>query len=88
MTKYLILALLAVVLAGSWTQAEAGDCCIKVPKECVPVLRIPAEDYVPDPAMLSPPEPVPYSVWYYNLSDRWACVPVGSKPVVAVKASF
>lgn len=88
MTKYSLLALIALPLAGGSTQAEAGDCCIKVPKECIPVLRVPAQDYVPDPAMLSPPQPVPYSVWYYNLSDHWACAPIGAKQVVAVRASF
>lgn len=87
MTKYLTLAVLAVAFASSSTQTEAGDCCVPVPKECVPTLRVPAENYVPYPELLTPPQPVAYSIWYYNLYEPfckgrperdciWACVPV------------
>ncbi len=85
MKKYLALALLAFAFSGSSTETKAW---VAIPKACVPVLRVPPASYVPNPAMLSPPQPVPYSVWYYNLSDAWACAPVGVQPVVAVRAGF
>lgn len=94
------LAALGLAFAGSSTQTEAKDCCIEAPKECVPMLRIPVENYVTDPAIFFPPDgPVPYSVWHYNLYGAfcqgepakdciWACVPVQSKRGAAVKARF
>jgi hypothetical protein len=97
MTKSASLALLVLLFAGTSNQVEAGACCVSVPKTCLPVLRIPAADYVPDPGLLSPPEPVPYGIWYNNLYDVfcrgqaerdciWACAPVHARH--GVRASF
>ncbi len=99
MAKYLTLAALGLVFAGGSTETQAGGCCVSVPKQCVPVLRVPPENYVPDEAMLSPPEPVPYAVWYYNLYETfcrgkaekdciWACAPVVPPHGVSVRASY
>ncbi len=94
MARYLTLALLPLAfVAASIQAASAGG----VPKECVPVLRIPAESYVPYPALLSPPQPVAYSTYYYELYDTfcrgkpmqsciWSCEPV--VPVRGVVAGF
>lgn len=99
MTKYLSLALIVVCFAGSSSQVKAGACCVVVPTACVPILRVPPETYVPDPAMLSPPAPISYSNWYSGLYEPycrglaekdciWACAPVAPKSRVLVKAGF
>ncbi len=97
MPKHLILTSLALIVAGSSAQTQAG---YKVPKECVPVLRIPVESYVPYPALFSPPDgPRPYSVYYYNLYETfchgkaekdciWTCAPVVTKTGAVIKAGF
>lgn len=94
--KYHILAAL-LAFAGGAAQTGAKD--IEAPKECVPMLRIPVENYVPDAVLFSPPDgPVPYSVWRYNLYDAfcrgkpakdciWACAPVRSKHGAAVNGT-
>lgn len=86
--KYHILAALLAFAGGA---AQTGAGASKAPKECVPTLRIPVENYVPDAFLFSPPDgPVPYSVWRYNLYDAfcrgkpekdcvWECAPVHSK---------
>lgn len=66
MKKYVALALLGLALAGGAARARAEGCCVKTPKQCVPILRIPPEDYAYGAAIFIPPnKPVPYSVWYY-----------------------
>jgi hypothetical protein len=92
MTKYHILAGLALTFAIYSTQSQAA------PKECLATLRIPPENYVAYPELLSPPQVVGYSTYYYELygvfcqgqAEKdciWACLPVGAKKVT-VKASF
>jgi hypothetical protein len=85
MKKYLALAVLGLALAGGTARSRAEGCCVKTPKQCFPILRIPPEDYVYSAAVFFPPDkPVPYSVWYYSLylsfcagkpADKciWAC---------------
>ncbi len=85
MKRYFALALLAFAVLGNSTATKAW---VAVPKECVPILRVPPASYVPDPATLSPPQPVAYSTWYYALSDNWACGPVPARWFVAVRAAF
>jgi hypothetical protein len=92
MKNYRTLAVLALAFVVSSTQTQA------VPKECLPVLRIPPENYVAFPELLSPPQPIGYSTYYYELYGVfcqgkpekdciWACLPVGAKKA-SVKASF
>ncbi len=92
MTKYLALPWLALAFGIYSTQSQA------VPKECLATLRIPPENYVAHPALLSPPQVIGYSTYYYELygvfcqgqTERdciWACLPVGVKKV-SVKAGF
>ncbi len=92
MRIYLTLSGLALAFAIYSTQSQA------VPKECLATLRIPPENYVAYPELLSPPQVIAYSTYYYELYGVfchgqpekdciWACLPVGAKKA-AVKASF
>jgi hypothetical protein len=100
MKRQLALALISLAFAGGATQSEAGGCCVDVPKACYPILRIPVENYVYNPAVFYPPDhPIPYSTWYYSLYEPfcagkpaasciWACGPVPPIRGVAVKAGY
>lgn len=96
MPIYRTLTLTALVFFGgpmhSYSAGKAP------PKECIPVLRIPPDRYVPFPELLSPPQPVGYSTYYYELYGVfcegkpqkdciWQCVPVKATKG-SVKANF
>jgi hypothetical protein len=96
MMIYLAVALISLAFALSSGRTEAADKA--PPKECIPVLRIPPQNYVPFPELLSPPVPVGYSTYYYELYGVfcegkprkdciWTCVPVREKKA-SVKAGF
>ncbi len=99
MKTHVVLALIGLALASGTTPSQAQGCCIETPKACYPILRIPIDEYVSNPAAFYPPDrPVPYSVWYYSLYEPfcagkpeshciWACGPVAPRHI-SVRASF